>query len=75
MLAITIPEAETRLSDLVEQVESSAESVFLLRFGQVVARIVPMEKPMRDVSPDPVLGKLEIKGDLFADRSGDWECA
>ncbi len=75
MLAITIPEAEARLSDLVKQVESSAESVFLLRFGQIVARIAPVEKPMRDVSPDPVLGKLEIKGDLFTDRSSDWECA
>ena len=75
MLAVSIPEAEARLSDLVERVESSAEPVFLLRFGQIVARIEPMAGHIRDVSPDPVLGQIEIKGDLFADHSADWECA
>ena len=75
MLAFSIPEAEAHLADLVEHVKTSAEPVFLLRFGQVVARITPVEPPVRDVSPDPILGKVEIKGDLFADHSSDWECA
>ena len=40
-----------------------------------MARIVPMHNVPRDVSPDPHLGNIEIKGDLFADSSADWESA
>ena len=75
MIALTIPEAESKLDELVNRVEQSAEPVFLLRLGQIVARIVPMRGAARDVSPDPHLGNIEIKGDLFADSSADWECA
>ena len=75
MIALTIPEAESKLDELVELVERSAEPVFLLRLGQIVARIVPMKGLPRDVSPDPHLGNIEIKGDLFADSSTDWESA
>ena len=31
--------------------------------------------PPRDVSPDPALAPIEIKGDLFGDDSADWESA
>ena len=75
MIALTIPDAESKLDELVDRVEQSAEPVFLLRLGQIVARIVPMRGVPRDVSPDPHLGKIEIKGDLFADSSADWESA
>jgi antitoxin (DNA-binding transcriptional repressor) of toxin-antitoxin stability system len=75
MIAIPIPEAETQLSELVEKVERSGESVLLLRLGRAVARIVSVAPAVRDVSPDPALAPVEIKGDLFGDDSADWESA
>lgn len=75
MVAFTIPEAEANLDEIVTRDERSAEPVFLIRLGQAVARSVPMHNVPRDVSPDPHLGNIEIKGDLFADSSADWESA
>ncbi len=76
MIAFTIQEAESRLSELVAQVEESDESVFLTRLGRTVARIIPVrDAPPRDVSPDPSLAPIEIKGNLFGDDSADWESA
>ena len=75
MIAVTIPEAETNLSDIVSRVETADETVFLMRLGRAVARIVPMPHSPRDVSPDPALAPIEIKGDLFGDDSADWESA
>jgi prevent-host-death family protein len=76
MIAFTIQEAESRLSELIAQVEESDESVFLTRLGRTVARIIPVrDAPPRDVSPDPSLAPIEIKGNLFGDDSADWESA
>ena len=76
MIAFTIQEAETCLSELDAKVEESDESVFLTRLGRAVARIIPVrDAPPRDVSPDPDLAPIEIKGDLFGDDSSDWESA
>lgn len=76
MIAFTIQEAESRLSELVTQVEESDESVFLTRLGRAVVRIIPVrDAPPRDVSPDPDLAPIEIKGNLFGDDSADWESA
>lgn len=75
MIAVAIPEAETKLSEIVSRVETADETVFLLRLGRAVARIVPMPRSPRDASPDPALAPLDIKGDLFSDNSADWESA
>ena len=75
MIAIPIPEAETKLADLVMQVERFDVPVYLLRSGHAVARIVSVRDVDRDISPDPVLGKIEIRGNLFDDSSSDWENA
>ena len=72
MTQISTHEAKARFSELLASVERSGEPVIIFRYGHPVARLMPVEHPRR-LDPDPLLSRIEIKGDLFADDSDDWE--
>ena len=72
MTQISTHEAKARFSELLASVERSGEPVIIFRYGHPVARLMPVESPRR-LDPDPLLSRIEIKGDLFADDSDDWE--
>ena len=72
MTQISTHEAKARFSELLASVERSGEPVINFRYGHPVARLMPVERPRR-LDPDPLLSRIEIKGDLFADDSDDWE--
>ena len=73
--AVNVNEAKSHFSRLVAEVESRLASFTIMRYGQPVARLVPIE-PVRKIRPLPGYGrKIAIKGDLFADDSGLWENA
>lgn len=50
MSTVTLADAKTHLSHLLDQVEAG-EEVVITRRGQAVARISPVEKPKRPVKP------------------------
>ena len=72
MTQISTHEAKARFSELLAAVEQSGEPVLIFRYGHPIARLMPVEKPRR-LDRDPVLSRVEIKGDLFGDDSADWE--
>ena len=72
MTQISTHEAKARFSELLASVERSGEPVIIFRYGHPVARLMPVERPRR-LDTDPLLSRIEIKGDLFADDSDDWE--
>ena len=72
MTQISTHEAKARFSELLASVERSGEPVLIFRYGHPVARLMPVERPRR-LDPDPLLSRIEIKGDLFADDSDEWE--
>ncbi len=68
MISVTIPEAKSRLAELIDQV-STGEEVVIMRRGHIVARIVPGTEKNRltthslsNTQPEPldtILGGLE----------------
>lgn len=72
MTQISTHEAKAKFSELLATVEQSGEPVLIFRYGHPVAKLMPVDKPRR-LEPDPVLSRVEIKGDLFGDDSADWE--
>lgn len=72
MTQISTHEAKAHFSELLSSVEQSGEPVLIFRYGHPVARLMPVEKPRR-LDRDPVLSRVEIKGNLFGDDSADWE--
>jgi prevent-host-death family protein len=72
MISVTIPEAKTRLAELIDQV-STGEEVVIMRRGHIVARLVPGTAKNRltthslsHTRPEPmdtILGGLEDAGD------------
>ena len=72
MTQISTHEAKIRFSELLASVEQSGESVLIFRYGHPIARLMPVDKPRR-LDCDPVLSRVEIKGDLFGDDSACWE--
>ncbi len=68
MISVTIPEAKSRLAELIDQV-STGEEVVIMRRGHIVARLVPGTARSRltthslsNIQPEPmdtVLGGLE----------------
>lgn len=72
MTQVSTHEAKAHFSELLATVEQSGEPVLIFRYGHPIARLMPVEKPRR-LDRDPVLSRVEIKGDLFGDDSADWE--
>ena len=59
---------------MLAEVERNMLTITITRYGRPVARVVPIERKARSLSPIPGLaGKIKINCDLFADGSGDWE--
>ena len=50
MSTVTLAEAKTHLSHLLDQVQAG-EEVIITRRGQPVARISPVEKPKQPIKP------------------------
>lgn len=50
MSTVTLAEAKTHLSHLLDQVESG-EEVVITRRGQPIARILPVDKPKQALKP------------------------
>ena len=58
MIIVNLPEAKTRLSDLVEAVADRGETVTICREGKTAALLIaaPSQKQRRDlIKPDPRL--------------------
>lgn len=73
MAQINMLEAKTKLSKLVEAVESGAESeIILARNGKPVARIVPLQAPVVDTSKRLGIAEGEF-GELDEAWQQEWE--
>ena len=72
MTQVSIHEAKAKFSELLSTVARSGEPIMIFRYGVPIARLNPVPKPNR-LETDPVLSRVEIKGDLFEDESDDWE--
>ena len=72
---MSVNEAKANFSGLLSEVESRLVSFTIVRYGHLVARIVPVEH-VRKIRPLPRYGaQIAVKGDLFADDSDLWENA
>ena len=71
---LNVNEAKANFSSVLAEVERNMLTITITRYGHPVARVVPIERKARSLSPIPGLaGKIKINCDLFADGSGDWE--
>jgi prevent-host-death family protein len=71
---LNVNEAKANFSGVLAEVERNMLTITITRYGRPVARVVPIERKARSLSPIPGLaGKIKINCDLFADGSGDWE--
>ena len=71
---LNVNEAKANFSGVLAEVERNMLTITITRYGRPVARVVPIERKTRSLSPIPGLaGKIKINCDLFADGSGDWE--
>ena len=69
---MNINEAKSNFSSLLSFVSKDRTAVTILRYGHPIAQIVPCSKKRR-LDKDPLLSRIQIKGDLFEDESADWE--
>ena len=71
---LNVNEAKANFSGMLAEVERNMLTITITRYGRPVARVVPIERKARSLSPIPGLaGKIKINCDLFADGSEDWE--
>ena len=71
---LNVNEDKTNFSSVLAEVERNMLIITITRYGRPVARVVPIERKARSLSPIPGLaGKIKINCDLFADGSEDWE--
>jgi len=61
MLHINIHEAKTQLSRLIAE----GKEVVIARYGQPVAKLVPLKQMQKDRSPGTARGKIKIKQEFF----------
>jgi prevent-host-death family protein len=61
MRQVNIHEAKTQLSRLI----SSGEEVVISRYGEPVARLIPMRKPPSKRIPGSAKGKFEVPAVFF----------
>ena len=70
---LSIEEAKTQFSGLVDFVDLNKSPVTVLRSGRPVVRITPI-RPRRNIEPDALLMGASISdADLFDDTSSDFE--
>ena len=70
---ISVEEAKTQFSGLVDLVDLNKSSITVLRSGRPVVRIMPI-RPRRNLEPDAMLMGASISDeDLFDDCSSDFE--
>jgi prevent-host-death family protein len=73
LTTVNMLEAKTKLSKLVEAVETGAElEIVLARNGKPVARIVPLAKPAVDVSKRLGIADGQF-GDLSLEAMTEWK--
>jgi prevent-host-death family protein len=71
---LNVNEAKANFSGVLAEVERNMLTITITRYGRPIARVVPIERKARSLSPIPGLaGKIKINCDLFADGSEDWE--
>ena len=71
---LNVNEAKANFLGVLAEVERNMLTITITRYGRPVARVVPIERKARSLSPIPGLaGKIKINCDLFADGSEDWE--
>ncbi|MBA7676153.1 hypothetical protein ES703_84394 [subsurface metagenome] len=61
MRQVNIHEAKTQLSRLI----ASGEEIVIARYGEPVARLVPMRPASTSRTPGSALGKFEVPSDFF----------
>ena len=69
---ISVEEAKTQFSGLVEFVNLNKSPVTVLQSGRPVVRIMPI-RARRNLEPDAFLSQVQVEGSLFDDDSADWE--
>ena len=69
---MNVNEAKSNFSSLLSLVSKDRTVVTIVRYGHPIAQIVPCSKKRR-LDKDPLLSRIQIKGDLFEDESADWE--
>jgi len=61
MRKVNIHEAKTQLSRLI----ASGEEIMIARYGEPVARLVPIKSPSSGRTPGSALGKFEVPPEFF----------
>ena len=69
---MNVNEAKANFSGLLSSVRKDRAIVTIVRYGHPIAQIVPCRRKRR-MDTDPLLSKIQIKGNLFEDDSADWE--
>ncbi len=69
---MNVDTAKSNFSSLLSFVSNDRMVVTIVRYGRPIAQIVPFRRK-RNLDKDPMLSKIQIKGDLFDDDSSDWE--
>jgi len=72
MTTVSVYEAKTNLSGLLDRVQSLREEVVICRHGRPTARLTPIEHGRRSTIHKP-LSHLKIKGDPVSSTEGEWE--
>ena len=60
---VNLSDAKSKLSELINKV-IAGEEVIIAKSGKPVAKLVPLEKPIRDRKPGSAKGKLFISEDF-----------
>jgi prevent-host-death family protein len=74
MVSVSIHEAKTHLSSLINNVEQLHEKVIICRHGQAVAELIPIPHGNR-LSIDPVLKNISIINNPIEPTVEEWENA
>jgi prevent-host-death family protein len=74
MTTVSVYEAKTKLSGLLNQVQRLREEVIICRHGRAAARLVPVEQGRR-TKVSKALSGLKLKGDPVTPTEGEWEYA
>lgn len=71
---LSVNEAKANFSSVLADVERNRIRVTIVRYGHPVAQLVPLEHPRRTLAAIPgVAGHIDVRCDLFADDSDNWE--
>ena len=70
---LSVEDAKTQFSGLVDYVDLNKSSITVLRSGRPIVRIMPI-RPRRNLVPDDMLMSASISdADLFDDCSSEFE--